>query len=70
MGYESTKKKGLNVINSYFNDLLGLKNITVFAAMMVFEHFEAPLDVLKAAFASLEEGGVGLINVPNGQLIL
>lgn len=70
IGYETAKKKGLKVINSYFNDSLGLKNITAFAAMMVFEHLEAPLEVLKASFASLEEGGVGLINVPNGQLIL
>ena len=38
--------------------------------MMVFEHLEAPLEVLKAAFVALEEGGVGLINVPNGQLIM
>lgn len=69
--FSVAKKKGLNVINGYFTPRLALERpISAFTAFQVFEHLEDLYMVLDYAFELLEPGGVGLINVPNGQRIL
>ena len=77
--HSDTKKE--NIINAYFDkdfkldDYLPDQSATnneyfsAFAAMQVFEHLEDVYSVLETAYSYLCEGGVGLINVPNGQLI-
>lgn len=69
--YSIAKGKGLNVINGYFSRNLVLERpISAFTAFQVFEHLEDPYQVLDYAFEILEPGGVGLLNIPNGQRIL
>lgn len=63
--------KGLHVINAYFTKDLALQqSVSAFTAFQLFEHLEDPYSVLDYAFEILEPGGVGLINIPNGQRIL
>lgn len=69
--YEIAKAKGLNVINDYFNKSINLEgNISAFICFQVFEHLSDLYLVLDYAYELLEPGGVGLINVPNGQRII
>jgi SAM-dependent methyltransferase len=66
--YEIAKKQGKNVINDYFSRKLALKpGFSAFTTTAVFEHIETIVDSLEYAFDLLENGGVGLVEVPNGQ---
>ena len=68
--FKIAEKKGLKVINGYFNKELKLeKGFSAAISMQVFEHLEDIYSVLEYIYEVLEDGGVGLINVPNGQLI-
>lgn len=68
--YNIAKNKGLNVINAYFNQELRIsERFLSFTSFQVFEHLESVYEVLSYAYEILEPGGVGLINVPNGQAI-
>lgn len=69
--YKMAEERGLNVIHAYFSRELQLKEqISAFAAFQVFEHLSDVYGVLDYAFDILEPGGVGLINIPNGQEIV
>ena len=68
---EIASRRGLNVINTYFDkDLRIEKTYDAFASFMVFEHLEKPMEVLGKAFDILKSGGVGLINIPDGEKIV
>lgn len=73
---ELAEKKGLKVVCSEFNDEF-VKNhvelngkVSAFQTFQVLEHIEDIDLMLKCAYEMLEENGVGLINVPNGEQIL
>lgn len=69
--YSIAKERGLDVINAYFSEKLELKEqISAFSAFQVFEHLSDVYEVLDYALEILEPGGVGLINIPNGQEIV
>lgn len=69
--YCIAKDRGLKVANAYFSRELELESpISAFAAFQVFEHLTDIYAVLDYAYEVLEPGGVGLINVPNGQEIV
>lgn len=65
------KRAGLPVIQGYFRAGLGLPyGFSSFMTFQVFEHLTDLYSVLDYAMELLEPGGVGLINVPNGQQIV
>lgn len=56
------------IINSYFSRELNLeKEFSAFVSTQVFEHITVIREALEYAYDLLESGGVGLIEVPNGQ---
>lgn len=63
------KNLGLNIINDYFSEGLGLEegSYSAFVSTQVFEHLTMINEILGYAKKLLEKGGVGLIEVPNGQ---
>ena len=66
--FEIAKKQGKNVINGYFSEELHLDvGFSAFATTAVFEHIETIRESMSYAFSLLETGGVGLVEVPNGQ---
>ncbi|MEK3704937.1 class I SAM-dependent methyltransferase [Paenibacillus sp. FSL R7-0198] len=65
------KRDGHNVINAYFDNSLDIgTGYSAFMSFQVFEHLHDFYNVLDYAYEILEPGGVGLINVPNGQNIV
>ena len=69
---EIAKKKGCNVINSFFDHTLVSEKMgryDAFCSFQVLEHIENIYDVLETAYCVLADNGVGLINVPNGDQI-
>lgn len=69
--YQIAQERGFHVIHGYFSAELDIKKQTsAFTAFQVFEHLSDIYQVLDYAFELLEPGGVGLINIPNGQEII
>ncbi|MNW26112.1 bifunctional 3-demethylubiquinone-9 3-methyltransferase/ 2-octaprenyl-6-hydroxy phenol methylase [compost metagenome] len=65
------KEAGLNVVHAYFDKQLDIgKGYSAFMNFQVFEHLHDFYPILEHAYDMLEPGGVGLINVPNGQRIV
>lgn len=65
------EKLGCSVLNAYFDPTLHLdQKFSAFQCFQVFEHLDDLYAVLNAAYDILEPGGVGLVNVPNGQEIV
>jgi SAM-dependent methyltransferase len=65
------KKSNRLIINEYFhNDLSFGDKFDAFYALQVFEHLEKPIEVLKNIFNVLKPGGVGLIEVPDGAIMM
>ena len=63
--------KGYSVIKGYFNEQLKLEiKFDAFCCFQVLEHIKEPLIFMRVLFNFLNEGGVGLINVPNGYSII
>lgn len=66
---KSIQDKG-TVKNEFFSkDTHISKELDAFYSKMVFEHLEDPCSVLARVFEVLKPGGVGWINIPNGQRI-
>lgn len=67
--FNIAKKLGKNVINAYFTKELNLETngYSAFVSTQVFEHVTVIREILEYAFELLENGGVGLVEVPNGQ---
>lgn len=64
-------EQGINVINNYFDDKLDIEEkFDAFACNAVLEHLEEPKEILIKAHSILNEGGVGLINIPDGEAIV
>lgn len=58
------------VINDFFTDkYIFEKKFDAIYSKMVFEHLEDPLSIVKNLYSVLLPGGIGWINVPNGQKI-
>ena len=67
----SAIQAGLPVVQGYFGPGLSLtQKFSAFMTFQVFEHLTDLYSVLNYALEILEPGGVGLINVPNGQRIV
>ncbi|MDO5602252.1 MAG: class I SAM-dependent methyltransferase, partial [Oscillospiraceae bacterium] len=67
----AAEKNNVLVQCGYFNEQLNLsRDFSAFMCFQVFEHLSDIYEVLDYAFEVLETGGVGLINVPNGQELL
>ncbi|AIW41937.1 hypothetical protein X809_39455 [Paenibacillus polymyxa CR1] len=65
------KEAGLNVVHAYFDKQLDIgEGYSAFMNFQVFEHLLDFYSILEHAYEILEPGGVGLINVPNGQSIV
>jgi len=63
------EERGCKVINACFDDSFQGEEYSAFISTQVFEHLEDPVGVLKIAERILKVGGVGYIEVPNGQRI-
>lgn len=65
--YKIAVNKRLKVINEYFNDKTSLKenSCDAFVSRQVFEHVKNPNEILRTAHRVLNEGGVGMIEVPS-----
>ena len=65
---ENAKKNGHEIINGFVSSTNTLTHRTfdAFASRQVFEHLSDPLDVLVGIRKMLNDGAVGLIEVPNG----
>lgn len=62
---------GYRLICAYFNRALNLESkYHAFCTFQVFEHLEQIKETVEYAYEILEDGGVGLINIPNGEQIL
>ncbi len=69
--YRIAEDQGLSVIHAYFSKELKInEKISAFASFQVLEHLSDLYGVLDYAFDILEPGGVGLINIPDGQKIM
>jgi SAM-dependent methyltransferase len=66
------ERKGIPYLHTYFSEeimkSLG-KKIDVFYSSQVFEHLEAPLEVLRDVFRACSEGAYGMVEVPDGQRV-
>lgn len=62
-------KKGCNVINGLFDESFHGEGYSAFISTQVFEHLEDPVKTMMTAHRILKVGGVGFIDVPNGQKI-
>ncbi len=75
LGVEPSKKetevaraKGLEIINDFFSPKLAIKErFSAFISTMVFEHIPDVQEAMLYAYDLLAEGGVGIVQVPNGQ---
>jgi len=65
----AAREKGCQVFQGYFGDDFKEENYSAFISTQVFEHLSDPVKILKNAYRILTEGGVGYIDVPNGQKI-
>lgn len=65
---EEARKAGFKVVCGYVSSQSTLfkRRFDAFASRQVFEHLEDPLDVLLGTKYMLNDGAVGLIEVPNG----
>jgi SAM-dependent methyltransferase len=69
--FEACLEKGLEVINEYLTKELKFDcTFDAFASRQVFEHISDPSSMLSNVREVLNEGGVGLIEVPNAQKML
>lgn len=59
-----------HIRNCYFEDGKEYYPVSAFAAIEVFEHLDDPLGTLINVKQALEADGIGLIEVPNGSLIM
>lgn len=66
--WEIAKRAKRNVINAYFTRDLALEpGFSAFVSTQVFEHITSVRETLEYAWDLLENGGVGLVEIPNGQ---
>ncbi len=57
------------IVNAFFDDAFEEDGFDVVVATQVFEHLDAPRNVMQNAFRVLKPGGVAYFDVPNGQKI-
>lgn len=63
------QKQGLHVINGLFDEEFEEKDFSAFLSTQVWEHFADPVGAINKAYEVLKPGGVGYIDVPNGQAV-
>ena len=66
---ENNKTVGTRIITAFFDDKFPETEFDAVIATQVFEHLDAPENVMCNAFRVLKFGGVGYFDVPNGQRI-
>lgn len=68
--YDIAIKQGRDVLNAYFSRELKFDGkFSAFITTQVFEHITTIRETLEYAYDLLEAGGVGLVEVPNGQKV-
>lgn len=62
----------LNILNTYFDGSVEIEDnsMDAFICLQVLEHLENADEVLSTAFRKLKNGGIGFVEVPNGQKII
>jgi SAM-dependent methyltransferase len=79
IGFEPSKpfmaisNRGSKILNEYFDpnkEYDSILNCDAFVSRQVFEHISNPFEILTAIYKYLNNGGVGLIEVPNGLKII
>jgi SAM-dependent methyltransferase len=68
--FDISKKKNLSVINDYFSYETNLDKVSVSVSRQVLEHLEDPSLIMRYLYEITDEGGIGLIEVPNGSKII
>lgn len=61
--------RGNRVVNSFFDDNFAENHFSAFTCTQVLEHLDRPEVVIENAYRVLREGGVGYVEVPNGEVI-
>lgn len=67
---KAAENRGFNVLNGYFgNSTLFDRTFDGITCLMVLEHIENLIGFMESAYNNLNDNGIILINVPNGQKI-
>ena len=66
---EIARSRGLEVVNSYFDQTWSERDYSAVVMTQVLEHLPNPREVLEAAYQTLRSGGAGYVDVPNGYRI-
>lgn len=61
--------RGNRVINVFFDENFSETDFSAFTCTQVLEHLDSPRVVIDNAYRVLRRGGVGYVEVPNGELI-
>lgn len=61
--------RGNKVVNAFFDESFSEIGFSAFTCTQVLEHLDKPIVVMENAYRVLRGGGVGYVEVPNGDLI-
>lgn len=66
---EIARENGCHVINAFFDESFSERDYSAFISTQVFEEQPNPVETIKMCEKILKEGGIGYIDIPNGQRI-
>lgn len=64
---EIARENGCHVINAFFDESFSERDYSAFISTQVFEELPNPVETIKMCETILKDGGVGYIDIPNGQ---